>query len=101
MNIKIKQCKKDTCSTCDKFQIQIKMCDNGDKKKDLQQQLLNHHIEVDLGYSSKSADKDISKPDPHMKTITFDLQQCLPTPDVNNSIAFYKRQLWTFNCALL
>nr|CAH7752952.1 unnamed protein product [Callosobruchus chinensis] len=68
-----------------------------EEKNELQAALAQHHLEADLGYTSKSADKEFSRNDPSKKTITFDLQQCLPTPDVHNSIAFYKRQLWTFD----
>nr|CAH7761042.1 unnamed protein product [Callosobruchus chinensis] len=97
LNITIKKPKKDTCSTCDKLTMQIKMAE---EKNELQAALAQHHLEADLGYTSKSADKEFSRNDPSKKTITFDLQQCLPTPDVHNSIAFYKRQLWTFDLTI-
>lgn len=85
------------CARCDKFAMQIQKA--GDETS-LQEELSKHHIEADLGYKSKSADKGLSKNDPSKITLTFDLQQCPPTPDVKNSVAFYKRQLWTFDLTI-
>lgn len=56
-----------------------------------------HHIEADLGFKSKENDKKLSVLDPTLKVYSFDLQQCLPTPFLQTSISFYKRQLWTYN----
>jgi len=56
-----------------------------------------HQSNADLGYSSKAIDKEISKNNPEKECFSFDLQQCLPTPYLQSSVAFYKRQLWIFN----
>ncbi|CAH1112174.1 unnamed protein product [Psylliodes chrysocephalus] len=94
LDIKIKQPNKDTCQTFDKLarEIDLKV-----DKTALKEQLDLHHIKAYLAYKSKANDKDLSKNDPSRQTITFDMQQCLPTPVVKSSLAFYKRQLWTFN----
>nr|CAH7748465.1 unnamed protein product [Callosobruchus chinensis] len=94
-NIKIKQPKKDICCTCDKLQMQLKMARSEDEKAKLKQDLAKHHQRADKGYRAKHEDKNSSKSDLKMKTVCFDLQQCLPTPDLQSGEAFYKR--WTFN----
>ena len=93
MNLRIKKPHVDTCQLCDKLSLQLKL--SGDPL--FQTQLSEHHEEADKAYDAKSLDKTLSKNDPSRKTITFDMQQCLPTPLLRNSISFYKRQLWTFN----
>ena len=97
LNISIKKPKKDTCGTCDKIKMKITMCKNDDEITKLKEDLNEHHLKADQGYKSKEDDKNMTKDHAKMKTITFDLQQCLPTPDLQSGESFYKRQLWTFN----
>ncbi|CAH1112278.1 unnamed protein product [Psylliodes chrysocephalus] len=100
LNISIKRPHKDTCEKCYKLSMQINLDPTNTTLKD---ELAQHHKLADLAYLSylsKKKDKTVTKDDPERKTITFDLQQCLPTPVVQSSLAFYKRQLWTFNLTI-
>lgn len=94
MNLAIKKPKIDTCATCDRLVLQIK---TGNETANLQKQLDEHHKLAEIAYDAKKTDKLLSQSDKARKTITFDMQQCLPTPFVQSSVAFYKRQLWTYN----
>lgn len=59
-----------------------------------------HHQEADKAYKTKQLDKELSKSDRHLKVITFDLQQILPTPYLTTGSVFYKRQLHTYNLTI-
>jgi|UniRef100_A0A2S2R8E0 hypothetical protein len=48
----------------------------------------------------KSQDKALSKNNEKLHTITYEMQQCWPTPEISSSLAFYKCQLWTYNLTI-
>lgn len=98
MNLSFKQPKLDTCSKCDQLHLKIRAETDPDVKGILQIELDSHQAQADEAYEKKRVDKEESvKNSQTKKTLVFDLQQCLPTPYLNSSVAFYKRQLWTFN----
>lgn len=93
MGIKIKNPSKDTCAKCDKFNMLLKTTKDVNKRQDIQGQLDVHQKEASDAYDAKRFDKNAAVEDSSKSIYTFDLQQCLPTPDLQTSIAFYKRQL--------
>lgn len=95
-NIKIKEPNKDTCKRCDELSMKLKHC-SADEKEALMEEQKKHHEDAEIAYSSKRIDKENAKTDPQTTCTAFDLQQCLPTPQLETSVAFYKRQLWTYN----
>lgn len=99
LKLKIKKPKVDTCSKCDKIAMQIKVA-TGEEVASHKKELKDHHEEAEYAYESKRRDKERANIDESIATVTFDMQQCLPTPLIQNSVAFYKRQLWTFNLTI-
>ena len=59
-----------------------------------------HHRKAERSYQQLKEDSALAKSNPDVDTITFDLQQSLPTPVLTTSIVFYKRQLWTYNLGI-
>lgn len=99
MNIKFKKPNIDTCTRCDtlKAKLEIAKREEAEEFVDLQNELDRHHNMAELAYESKREDKMLAKANSGTKCFAFDLQQCLPTPYLRNSVSFYKRQLWTYN----
>lgn len=97
LGLSFKKPRVDTCYTCDKFKMQIQLCQEESVKIDLIRQHDNHKTLADQAYDMKRADTLMCKNNDTLQVYTFDLQQCLPTPALSSSVAFYKRQLWTFN----
>ncbi|KAJ8893667.1 hypothetical protein PR048_006267 [Dryococelus australis] len=95
-DIAIKNPKNDTCRTCDEVKMKLMHAGNDEQISLKQQQDLLHNV-VELAYQVEIADKHLSKTDNSMTVLTFDLHQCLPTPSLQTSEAFYERQLWTIS----
>lgn len=91
--LKFKKPSLDTCSKCDQFSIAIKHAKSCEIKNQLIVDRDKHQKIAEEAYANKKSDKtDVTK-----TVLCMDLQKCLPTPNLNSSIAFYKRCLWTFN----
>ena len=96
--LKFKRPQLDTCSKCDNFDVQLKYETNEDKRLQISLQKELHQNKAESAYEEKKLDKIKAKDsDGTCELLTFDLQQCLPTPLLNTSIAFYKRSLWVYN----
>lgn len=100
LNLSFKPPKVDTCTTCDKLNAQIKYETSSEIKAALVNKLDKHQTDAQNAYEEKSKDKNMSLDDDSLLVLTFDLQQCLPTPLLSSGSAFYKRSLWTFNLTI-
>lgn len=98
-NLSFKKRHTDTCSTCDSTNIYL---DNKDlpeeEKKKLQAVLDNHYacrqrIAIEFKNNCTTATDETV-------VLTFDLQKVLDTPSLTTKIAYYKRQLATYNLCI-
>lgn len=99
LNISFRKLKVDTCCKCDKFAISLKLATE-DERPSIEKARERHHAEADEPYLQKKRDVLKAKSDIRYRTATFDLQKCLPTPYLSTGIAFYKRQLYTYNLTI-
>ena len=63
----------------------------------LKAELQLHHRRAERAYQQLREDTALAQCSDDVDTITFDLQQSLPTPTLTVNVVFYKRQLWVYN----
>ena len=92
--------KSDTCKTCDSLNVKIQAEQDPVVKQRLQGELAVHQAKAEGAFQQLKEDIALAKSDTTVKLITFDLEQTLPTPSIPTNVAFYKRQLWTYNLGI-
>ncbi len=101
LGLKIKSYKVDTCNTCDKLAAQVMYASNEEEKTLKIQEQQVHHSTWEAAQKKKSEDAKEAKRNKKFEVVVFDLQQCLPTPHLQTSVVFYKRQQpWVYNLTL-
>lgn len=98
-NLSFKRKHADTCKTCDEFYTSMASAITTAKQKvKLISSQSQHKAMADLMREAMKSDiADAAENNGQTAVLTFDLQKTLPTPKLSTSIAYYKRQLWTYN----
>ena len=89
--------RSDTCQMCDELTISIVNTSSEEQRSEISMKLAEHQLRASQAYQLLRNDTDLSKSDPDLHVITFDLQQNLPVPTLTHSSMFYLRQLWVYN----
>lgn len=100
-NLSFKTRHTDTCSKCDSYNIILKdtSVSEADRAETKNQQDAHHR---QLGRIKAEWEEDVrnAQSDETMAILTFDLQKALETPSLSTNVAYYKRQLWTYNLCI-
>ncbi|KAK3932637.1 Proline--tRNA ligase [Frankliniella fusca] len=101
LNLKFKVPASDTCSTCDTLKMKIKLTKDDEEKQKLTEKHELHLRRAEAAYSLKRQFKAKAKEDNRVGCLIFDLEQVLPTPSVSTGVAYYLRQLNTYNLTIV
>lgn len=93
-NIAFGMPRTDLCSTCVKYEAQIKAKENSEEAT---LQLKLHRLRAKQFYALHKQEMKTQG----TVTVAFDLQQNLPLPRTNIGEAFYRRQLWLYNFGIV
>lgn len=91
--------RKDTCSTCDSFRVELGKPHAPEKITALKTQQELHWRKGQTFYDRKTQAGHDSKAIPNLAAVCFDFWKNLPCPNITTSDVYYKRQLslYTFN----
>ncbi|GFW17791.1 uncharacterized protein TNCV_1133911 [Trichonephila clavipes] len=93
-NLHFKQPSKDTCQTCDAFQIKIQSSDDeGIKMAKIEKE--THLEEAERARSQMAADRMAASE--KLFVFSFDLEKALAFHKLTTSVAYYKRNLYVYN----
>lgn len=93
-NLHFKQPSKDTCQTCDAFQIKIQSLDDeGIQMAKIEKE--THLEEAERARSQMAADRMATSD--KLFVFSFDLEKALAFPKLTTSVAYYKRNLYVYN----
>lgn len=88
----------DTCQRCDKFKAELQSTQITDEQRN---QIITerelHQRKAQAVKETLKRDIEDAKNDPTRYVFTFDLQKTLATPVLKTGVAYYKRQMWTYN----
>lgn len=101
-NIHFKRPKTDTCKICDDLKARLKNEKlSNEERRNFEETLKLHHVSVEEKKLKFQTDLAEAK-DSHgeVEFFTFDLQKTLETPSLSTSVAYYSRQLWTYNLCI-
>lgn len=90
----------DSCKRCDMYKNQIKVAPENEKKQ-LNAEHELHLRKAESARNGMNNDVELGKTDPNKVTvIAFDLMKTLSTPSLSVGMAYYKRQLSTYNLGI-
>lgn len=92
MNIAFHKPKKDLCDLCTSFSNTPQT----ERSEEMKTEFADHQTNKELARENKDSDKEKAQ-NGDIDAACFDLEQILQTPHVENSCAYYKRKLSTFN----
>lgn len=100
LGLKFKPPASDTCGLCDELTTKIKATMDEEEKEKLKKEKDLHLRKAEAAYDLKRQFIETAKRDNSKSVLIFDLQQCLPTPDIKCGEVYYARQLYTYNLTI-
>lgn len=98
-NLSFKKPHTDTCKVCDSYKAQLLNETLSTEKKEKIENLKECHNSLIKKIADTFKD-DVKNASEDTAVLTFDLQKVLATPSLSTGIAFYKRQLSTYNLCI-